>query len=152
MSDAIEPTGIESRLDSVDLIRDRLINALLEEPITELVKDTKAMLTLTTILRDRDSTNSKRLRITADKDIAKSKGEEAREIMQAVMDMRNKRKQEREANPASQEEHEAKRDISKVPLPNVEITEELTKVGVADLSYDKFIKEFEETRGISGRT
>lgn len=152
MSDAIEPTGIESRLDSVDLIRDKLINALMEEPITELVKDAKAMLTLTTILRDRDSTNSKRLRITADKDIAKSKGEEAREIMQAVMDMRNKRKQEREANPVIQEEHEARRDISKVPLPDVEITDELTKVGVADLSYDKFIKEFEDSRGISGRS
>jgi phosphoribosyl-ATP pyrophosphohydrolase len=41
------------------------------------------MTSLTVLLRDRDSTNSKRLRISADKEMAKKSGEEALEIAKA---------------------------------------------------------------------
>ncbi len=144
-------SSIEERLDSTDGIREQLISALLtssEGGIPELVKDEKLMTSLTVLLRDRDSTNSKRLRISADKEMAKKSGEEALEIARMVMETKKKRKLEREENP---EDHMAKRTLTPDKLPDIEVTDELTHVGITDMSLDKFVKEFEEERGISGR-
>lgn len=143
-------SNIESRLDSTDGIREKLIDALMvsSDSIDVLVKDKDAMINLTTLLRDRDSTNSKRLRISADKEMAKKNGEEALEIANMILENKRKRREEIEQNP---EEHQARRTVNKADLPDIEITDELTHVGVTDLSLDKFITNYESERGITGR-
>lgn len=150
MTDAA-PISIEERLDSTDGIREQLISALLTssaDGIQELVKEKDAMTHLTTLLRDRDSTNSKRLRISADKEMAKKSGEEALEIARMVIEAKKRKKAEREANPQA---HEEKRTLRPEKLPEIAVTDDLTHVGITDLSLDKFVKAYEEERGISGR-
>lgn len=144
-------TSIEERLDSTDGIREQLISALMtssEGGVKELVKEKDLMVSLTMLLRDRDSTNSKRLRISADKEMAKKSGEEAIEITRMVLEAKKKRKAERESNP---EEYEAKRKLQPEALPDIQVTDDLTYVGITDMSLDTFVKNYEEERGITGR-
>lgn len=152
MSDVNVPATIESRLDSTDVIRESLINTIYteaEESLVKLVANDKLMVALTTLLRDRDSTNSKRLRINADKEMAKRNGEEAREIMEMVLERNRANKLKAETNP---EEHAAKRELDRNLLPEVTVTEDMVKVGTSNLTYDGFVLEYEKERGIENKT